>query len=399
MTERRISKKHIAFIFLTFFAYFVYASYFNGFGANATVMMDFYQITAARQGLVFTTQAFGALVVLVYFALYGERYNKINVYLIGMTLYSIAAFLIGLTPSSFGVLITLAVIAGVGYSAGDVMLNGMVPELFPKYKTTLIPLLHAFFGAGAMVTPLLITAIVNPDIPITFGRPFMIFGGLSFICVLILIPVSRKLISETPYVNLSLANKQKVDKPFEMVRSANAWLVLAASFLYFSFQVGLMSWLPTFSRYLGMDFDSSGAMITAFFAGSLIMRFCSPLILKFFKPKHIYIVLTLIACVLVAAALILGGSAMAVLLAVGGFMQGACVSLLVLMSIDAFPTKSAFASSLVFIASTLASMTSPLWIGAVAEVIGFQIPLLIACGLLPVSTLLVYFLTRVSHTK
>jgi len=293
------------------------------------------------------------------------------------------------------VLILLVIISGIGYSGADVMINGMVPELFPKYKNTLIPLLHAFFGTGAMVTPIIITNMVSPDAPSTFGRPFLLFGISAIAAILILAAISRRIIPETRYADMSVAMGAVSGNPAEIFKSGKAWMVLGASFLYFSFQIGLMSWLPTFCQELGMDFGTAGMILTSFFAGSLAMRFCSPLILRKFAVRKVYILLTLIASVAIAAALLTSDFRhMMPLMIFGGFMQGACVSLLVLMAIEAFPKKSASASSLVFIAANVASMTAPLWIGALAEFIGFRTPLLIVCGFLAISAFLVCLLGR-----
>jgi len=398
LQKERFQKKHIVFVFFAYLTYFAYATFYNGFGTAAPVMMDFYQITPAQFGLVFTTQAIGATGIMIYFALYGERYNKINMFALGMLMLSACAIGVGFAPSSFAVLIILVVVAGIGYSASDVMLNGMIPELYPDKRKTLIPLLHAFFGTGAMMTPIIITAMVNPYVPSTFGRPYLFFGTLGVCSIISFFIVSRRIIPETPYADMATVRKRVSSSPAEIFKTKNAWMIIAASGLFFSYLLGMTSWLPSHFREIGLDFNMAGAITTAYFAGSLIMRFCSPLILKIISVRNAYIIFSLIAAAAVAVGLFMTSPiAIMPLIAIGGFMQGSCVALLVLMSTEAFPLRAASASALVFIPANIASMGTALWIGALAEKTGFRVPLLIICACLALSTLLVFKIKGSMH--
>jgi len=139
-----------------------------------------------------------------------------------------------------------------------------------------------------------------------------------------------------------------------------------------------------------MDFDASGAMLTAFFVGSLIMRFCGPLILRKMIARKAYILFSLLSAAMTAAALVVANPvAMAALIVTGGFMQGSNVAFLVLMCIGSFPHRVASASSITVIAGCVAAMTAPLWMGGIAQYAGFRTPLLLGCALMVFSVVLV----------
>ena len=394
LTKGRNLKKYIIFIFLAYFGYLLNALYYNGFGTKAPVMMEFYQITSSRQGLIITTQAIGSFITLLYMALYGERYNKINLFAIGLLIFSAGSISLGFAPP-FATVFLCVIATGVGFSTVDVMLNGMIPELFPKHRSTLVPLMHAFFGVGAMTAPIIVTALVRPEIPSTFSRLFLLVGALALALVAAFFIISRRIIPETPYADMTAVRSKVSENPAEIFKSKNAWMFLIASALYFSFQIGLLSWLTSYCKEVGMDFSTSGTMLTAFYGGSLVMRFCGPLVFKFIAVRKAYMLFSLISATLVFTALFMeSAAAMMALLAAGGFMQGLCVSSLVLMSTAAFPHRVASASSLPFIASSIAGTTAPLWIGALAEHTGFRIPLLIICGFLALSTLPIFLVRR-----
>ena len=381
----RLQKRHISLIALGFLGFIIYSLYLNGFGTNAPVMMRFYEIDAAQQGFILTMQAFGSLAALIFIALHGERYNKINAFFLGMMLFGVGSITLGLAPPYFA-LIFLIMLCGVGLSTADAMMNGIIPELFPKQKNTLLPLLHAFFGLGAMCAPIFFTVLVNPNVPSTFTRPFLLIGALLISFSIVFVILTRRLIPETPYADMTAMRKRVAKNPAEIFKSAKAWLFLLAGTLHFSFATGIISWLPTYCQEIGIDFNTSGTILTMFFVGSLVMRFCGPLILKKINPHTFYIIFTLIAASLATAALLVNNvTIMIVLLVCSGFMQGSNVALLVLMCTSAFPQRIASASAVPFMAASISSMTAPLWMGAIAEQIGFQIPLLMICAMLALS--------------
>jgi fucose permease len=383
--SKRLQKRDKLLIGLGFIGFIFYAMYTNGFGANAPVMMCYYQIDAARQGFVLTMRSIGSLAVLIYVALRGERHNKIYAYFFGMLMFGIGSALIGSAPSYLA-LIFFIMICGFGLSLADSMINGMIPELYPKHKTTLLPLLQAFFGIGAMVAPIFVTTVVNPNIPSTFTRPFLIIGAALVCFSVVFIAVTKRHVPQTPYADMTAIRKRVSDNPAEIFKSVKAWFFLLSAFLYFSFPIGVATWLPTYCQEIGIDFEMAGTVLTLFFAGSLVMRFCGPFILKFMAYRTAYIIFTLAAALLGVFALLANNVAvMTVFFALSGFMQGSCVAFLLLMSTSAFPQRTASAGSLPFIAASLATMTVPLWMGAIGERIGFAVPIFMICGLLALS--------------
>jgi len=390
--EGSVIKKSLSypFIILTFCIYTVQAFFFNVLGPSAAVMMAFYKITPAQQGFIFSMLSVGVLLSSGYFALHGERYNKFNVIAAAVLMLGVTGVVVGQAPP-YAALALLIMVSGAGYTTIDVMVNGMIPELYPKQKNTLLPMVHAFFGTGAVLTPILVTTIVNPDVPSTFTKPFQLVGMLMFVFFIVFFIVSRRVIPETAYADMDTVRKRVSGSPAEILKKRKAWLYLGASMLYFSFLTGVVNWLPSYCGEIGMDFSASGAMLMTFFVGALIMRFCGPLILKKMAVRNAYLLFGLIAAAAVAAALcITSPAAMRILIFIGGFSQGSSLAFLILMCTGAFPERAASASSLIFCAAGAAGIVAPLSMGALAKVIGFRIPLLLGCALKTFSVLLIF---------
>ena len=138
---------------LCFALFLLYGVYFNAFGANAESMMAFFGITESRQGFVMTIQSLGGIVMTVLLGLFGERLHKLYGLLAGAVLVGVAGVTIGTMPlygnDSYGLLLVFALIGGVGYITIDLLMNGVIADVFPEKKSTLLPIVHGFYGLGA----------------------------------------------------------------------------------------------------------------------------------------------------------------------------------------------------------------------------------------------------------
>ena len=150
---------------LCFALFLLYGVYFNAFGANAESMMAFFDITESRQGFVMTIQSLGGIVMTVLLGLFGERLHKLYGLLAGAVLVGVAGVTIGTMPlygnDSYGLRLVFALIGGVGYITIDLLMNGVIADVFPEKKSTLLPIVHGFYGLGAMLAPLLVTWLTD----------------------------------------------------------------------------------------------------------------------------------------------------------------------------------------------------------------------------------------------
>ena len=249
--KTKLSIEYRLFAVISFCAFIVYAFYVNSFGTNAGLMMDFFQTTESRQGFVITIQSIGGIITAIWLSLFGERYNKIRVIAICLALLAAGSILIGSIPSmSYGsggyfLLLLFVILAGVGYTGIDVMMNGVITEIYPNNKNTLLPTAHAFFSSGAMAAPFFVTAIVTQRNLPPLHYPFSHRNNDSNrICGIFIL--GQRIMPTTPYTNLHKIRSRVSENPAEIFKSKKAWLLLIACGLYFSFQSGLSIWMPTY---------------------------------------------------------------------------------------------------------------------------------------------------------
>lgn len=380
-----------ALLALCFAAFLLYAVYFNSFGANAEATMAFFAIDEAANGLILTVQAVGCMAVTVLLGLFGERLNKIYGIAAGLVLMGAAGAAIGLLPrlgGGYGLMLALSLAAGVGYITIDLLMNSVIADVFPRQKDRLLPYVHAFYGVGAMLAPLFVTWVVRPERPATFGMPYLLVGVAAAAVGCVLFPVGRGLTPQTPYAALKTEGRGRRGDPAEIFRSRKAWALLLSGYLYLCFQTGLTTWLPRYCAQVREEsFAAASLSVTVYFLGALVMRFLSPFLYPRIGVARFYRGSLLLSAALFLVFLLLPMPELPgkLLLTGVGLLQGATVPSLVILCCDAFPTRTASASSIVVFGVSLAAMTAPAVMGGIMTAVGYQQAMLLGTLCLPLS--------------
>lgn len=381
---------------LCFALFLLYGVYFNAFGANAESMMAFFHITESRQGFVMTIQSVGGIVMTVLLGLFGERLHKLHGLLAGALFVGAAGLAIGTMPlygsNSYALLLIFALIGGVGYITIDLLMNGVIADVFPEKKSTLLPIVHGFYGLGAMLAPLLVTWLTDGSRPATFAVPYLALGAAALVLAAAFWAVSRRATPYTPYADMTVLRARSVANPAEIFRDKRAWLYLLCCFLYLCFQNGIAVWLPNYYKAVyHMESGAANTMLTLFFFGALVVRMLSPLVYRRMQVRTFYLLTCFLSALVFAALLLIPSpSAHRVLLVALGLLQGAEVPALVILCCETFPTRTASASSIIVLGVSLSALVAPTVLGRLIEQVGYGAPLwgLTVCLPLSAATLL-----------
>lgn len=363
----------IVLLVLCFASFLAYGIHFNCFGTSTETMMNFFRIDESRQGMILTVQSVGGIVMTILLGLYGERINKIHGIAAGLGLMGVASVLIGTIPmycdagSGYGLMLVFSLLAGLGSLTVDLLMNGVITDVYPEKKNTFLPYVHAFYGIGAMLAPVYVSTLASPDAPETFAVPYLVLGIVSaVICGALFLNASR-VNPHTPYRDMEVLRKRACGNPAEVFKDLRAWLYLGACFLYLCFQTGLSAWLPQYCmNELNYSYSDSAMLATIYFLGALIMRLISPAIYRRISVCRFYVLTISVSAVLFALFLFLPCPPMAarILIFLIGVLQGASVPSMVILCSDSFPGRSASASSVIVLSVSLAALVSPGVMGA-----------------------------------
>ena len=401
--KQQTNRIFLLLVVVLFAVFLIYGMYFNAFGTNAQMTMTFFGIGEARQGLLLTVQGVGCLAVVLYLAFFGEKHNKLAGMLLGLGLMTASSLLIGTLPlyvqqgTGYYLMMGFWLLGGLGYILIDTLMNGVVADIFPEKKNTLLPVVHSFYGAGAMLAPPFAALAVNTQNAATFAAPYAILGIAGVIIFVPFLLVSRRVLPQTPYADMSALRKRAQENPAEVFRDSRAWLFLTAGVLFLYFQTGMSVWLPSYCTEMpGYDLASASLTLSMYFAGALVIRLLSPIVYKRIPAGKFY-VLSMLAAMVMYLIIFLTRPAKALmmtLMGVGGLLLGSSVPGLVILCCDAFPKRTASASSLVVIAVSAASLTCPALMGWLIQRTGYIFPMLLITVCMGASALIVLKVMR-----
>lgn len=401
--KEKLRVSAVVLLILCFMSFVAYGVHFNCFGTSTETMMGFFQIDESKQGMILTVQSVGGMVITVLLGLYGERINKIHGIALGLGVMGVASMLIGAIPaccqigSGYGLMLVFSLLAGLGSLTVDLLMNGVITDVFPERKNVFLPYVHGFYGAGAMLAPMYVSALADPNAPETFALPYLILGILAVVLCGAMFLNALRVNPHTPYRDMSVLRQRACGNPAEVFRDLRAWLYLGACFLYLCFQVGLSSWLPQYCmNELDYTYASGAKMATIYFLGALIMRLISPVIYKRISVRNFYVLTISISVVVFALFLFLSWSPAVAraLIFVLGLLQGASIPSMVILCSDSFPGRSASASSVIVLSVSLAALIGPAVMGAVIKNSGYLWAMLLILVCLPLSIPLLLLATR-----
>ena len=401
--KEKLRVSAVVLLILCFVSFLAYGTHFNCFGTSTETMMQFFRIDESRQGMILTVQSIGGIVMTVILGLYGERINKIHGIALGLGLMGVASILIGTIPafcqmgSGYGLMLMFSLLAGLGSLTVDLLMNGVITDVFPERKNVFLPYVHAFYGVGAMLAPIYVSTLASPDAPETFAVPYLVLGILAVVLCGALFLNALRVNPHTPSRDMSVLRQRACGNPAEVFRDLRAWLYLGACFLYLCFQTGLSAWLPQYSmNVLNYPYASAAKMATFYFLGALVMRLISPAIYKRMSVRNFYVLTISVSAVVFALFLFLpwGPVMTRVLIFLLGILQGASVPSMVILCSDSFPGRSASASSVIVLSVSLAALIGPAVMGAVIKSSGYLWAMLLILVCLPLSIVPLILATR-----
>lgn len=365
--------------------YCLSAAFLNAFGIASPEMQSYLHTSQTQQGLILTFQSIGSVLAAIYLAFHGERFNKIRTMAVGIFSLSLGALLVGLLPLFFSKTSTPGItyyllflslfFASIGYVTIDLTMNSMIADIYNHTKETRIPILHTFYGLGAMFVPILFSVKLfhNCHLP-TYASSYLFLGIIGLFLFIIYYCFMGHIIPSSPYSDMTELRARVTEDPYEVFRTAKAWQLLLIAFLYTAFQIGLSSWLSSYQiQQLQLSAAHSQFLISAYFSGSLLMRLLSPTL---FRKKSIFTFYSftgMLTSLSLAAAFLSGYSSLyPVFLICGGFLQGGMVPAFMIIVSNIFPKRQSSSAAIFVIAVSLAGLFIPILMGGIIEYFSYR---------------------------
>ena len=209
-------------------------------GAAWPVMYHDLSVPVSYAGLVSMTVCFGTVVSSINYSKLSRRFNTESITIASVA--ATAAALLGFSrASSFGQIIALALLLGLGAGAVDAGLNNYVALHF---KARAMNFLHASWGLGTLVGPFLLSYLFSHGMSWRLGYTAI---GAAQSCIVLLLIISIPLWRANRNVGIEAEEDKKEGlSAREALRCPGAIAALIGFFSYCSMENTAMLWSATF---------------------------------------------------------------------------------------------------------------------------------------------------------
>jgi fucose permease len=241
----------------------------------------YYQVDKATVSLIFLASTFGYLTSAFLSGLLVAKIGIRNLLLLGVTFFLVGLSLLSLQVP-FLVLPVCLYCTGFGIGIFDAGLNSYFAHL-PR-NTVLLNLLHAFYGAGALIAPLIASGLLALNFFWTTGYLILIGVGLLVLVGILVF-----------YPSMSLKQPDKLPGEaagqnvlFSILRLRVVWLAAAFLLFYVGAEVSMGTWSYSFlTEERHEEALLSGWAVSGFWLGLTIGRLSLGLVGERFGNKRL----------------------------------------------------------------------------------------------------------------
>lgn len=269
---------------LGFMSLLLLGVYRSLFGPAYVLFVDRYGMGTEPFGVLVGMNGVGALLAVIFGGMVLPRLGYKQLLVIAFVSWSLGALGIALRPM-YGWLLVAALVAGWGGGSLDIAINALFSHVF--VSATPLNLIHAAYGVGAIIGPLLVTLVVTLASGAGLALPYGIVGFAVALLLLLLVRL------EPPAVPKPEATTSRAQV------ASLLWAVMGFIVLYFCYvgiEVGVGNWLsvhltPTFGAARAASFTS------IYWATLTLGRFLAAPISKWLEPPQLLLAASVIMIV------------------------------------------------------------------------------------------------------
>lgn len=255
------------------------------YGPAIPAVMARFELSAGAAGTAFSMHSIGTLLGVL--ATPMLRHQMTNRLFLSLSLVVIAAGSLTFAAMPAWLLaVVAAFVAGLGSGGIDVGVNELFAEAYGEHSHGMLNLLHANFGVGAMLGPLLVGYLGA-----AYAWAFMICGVLSLVLLLPMVGVG---------------GGRNVTESGNVGRVIARWRIVALFVIFYVFQVGIESgvggWETGHLVHLGWSATIAAMATSAFWLAMTVTRFVVAPLARWLTAQQILLVSCVITLVGISGA-------------------------------------------------------------------------------------------------
>ena len=323
-------------------------------------VVESYQLTGSLQGLMPSLINIGAVVAFLTAPLLQGRIKKTTLLLVGAGIIVVSFSLLG-AGRVVAALVFASLLTGIGFGWVDTSCNAVMVDLHHDDSAKYLGFLHGGFGVGALIAPILITALlVFIDWHAVSYLLSAVLAVAAVVFFLLLSAAKKGVPAPVAEPKLTLAGVKSF-----LFHRRNV-LLLVSTMLYSVSQAGFLVWIV---RYMTLQYnaESLGSVaLSLYWVFGTISRVFAPW-LKI-RPLVLFLLGVVLTCVFQAIG-VLSGSAVVMCIAGAaiGLVSGHCVPMILSVANADNPGNSSLISSSFLVSIYATNSISSLAMGALAS--------------------------------
>jgi fucose permease len=253
-------------IALSFFAFILIGANDGAVGVLLPSMMFHYSVNKGTIGLVFLSMTAGFLISALNSGLLVAKLGPRRYLMLGTAFILLSMFIISLAPP-FLVFVAMLLPLGFGVAVIDAGLNAYIAGL-PR-NTALLNYLHAFYGAGALLGPIVASGLLA--LHVDWNHVYYVWIGMSLIVLIgagLVFKNRHAAAPEGAQANLAASNVL-----FDALKLRVVWIAALFLVFYTGTEVSLGSWSYSFlTEARGGPTLLSGWVVSGYWLGLTLGR-------------------------------------------------------------------------------------------------------------------------------
>lgn len=249
-------------LFIAFGMYLAFGMFNTAIGPVLNELADNAGVPLAMAGGVITFLFLGALTAQLIAGPLTDRFGLRLVVLVSLLLlaFALPAFV---SARSFPLMLALVLITGFGQGGIDLSANLMVSSAYPQRTTSMLNLLHFFFGLGAFLGP----ALVGLAIAVT-GSGLVVHWSAAVIFLALAITLLSVRGNNPASQPVVAAKEEGLSGSRNVYLSPLLWIIGMLILFYVGAEVGLSSWATRYMELTAGMALQNGALVTSAYWGA-----------------------------------------------------------------------------------------------------------------------------------
>jgi fucose permease len=384
LEERRKIRLLTAFYILEI----VYSISQTMLGPMLPQIREAYGVSVSDNGMLTLFQGAGGIVAGIIAFFVSDRHSKIALMNLSFLLYAAMLFAAHAMPP-YAALLCAFFVVGLGTKSFDALVNANVSELSrPERRGMCLSVLHACFGVGALVGPILVGVVLNRAFSV--GRAFMTIFFLTFGAWLVCAAIQKSGLPPKGAGNPPIVPSGK--SPEQLSKSKVVILISSLGFLFVGFAMAVSMWLPSFMMLEhGLSKVNAATIVSLLWCGVVAGRiFFSRLSVKHPIRPMLLVGNAVGAAILFASFAIDTPFVYGVAYAAAGFCMSATMPLAYAFAVKSFPGNAGGVSSAIVLMSCVGQALLPFLCGHLIEATGYRFAICLM-NFAPVLTAIVVF--------